>query len=222
MAWTARIVEPPSVFGKMMTEVVRRSYNKNSMQIAASVTKKAKALFVKAMVSSNTYASLTGRLGPHGLMGHLGIGRADVRKVDGVIAYWADQIKVIARPLSSHLHGGITIQMMSTDFQDAIRQPFAMQENTSKNSSARRTLPWLQWMLLQGASSTLVRDYHYDASSTEGRSGFGIMIGGGSWGVPRQPDGIAGTVHNNWVTHTLDQIDDDLSRIIINEIIRTL
>ncbi len=222
MKWTARVVEPPSALTKMMTEVVRRAYNKNSVQIANSVSRKAKSLFVTAMTNSNTYASLTGRRGAHGLMGHLGIDRADVRKVDGVIAYWASQITVIARPLSTNLRGGIMIQMMSADFQDAIRQPFAYQENASNNPTARRTLPWLQWMLLQGASSTLVRNYHYDASSTQGRSGFGIMVGGGSWGMPQQPDGIAGTVHNNWVTHTLDQIDDDLSRIITNEIIRVL
>ena len=70
-------------------------------------------------------------------------------------------------------------------------------------------LHWLAW-LLQAGSSMIVSGYEY-TPSFEGRSGGGVMTGGGVWRVPPE---FSGTESDNFITRALNNRDKQLSQLL--------
>lgn len=72
-----------------------------------------------------------------------------------------------------------------------------------------KDIPWLNWLLTQG-DRVVVADYRY-IPADNGRSGYGIMIGGKSFRVPPQ---FSGTPQNNFVHQVFDGKDKELESIM--------
>lgn len=81
-----------------------------------------------------------------------------------------------------------------------------------------KDIPWLKSMLYDGLK-VLVTDFHFLPSDYTGRymgrTGGGIMIGGGVW---RMPEEVAGTVDDNFVTRTLLRNSFRIRQIIEEEV----
>ncbi len=79
------------------------------------------------------------------------------------------------------------------------------------------SLPWLQWLLLEGAKP-IVKNYDVKVGPNRAsRTGMAIMVkDSGSWSVPNS---FIGTRNSNWFTRAIDNINDNT---IENSIIHNL
>lgn len=75
------------------------------------------------------------------------------------------------------------------------------------------SLPWLKWLLLEGAKP-IVKDYKVKVGpSPYSRTGMAVMVNSDeSWSVPNE---FAGTIQNNWLTRAIDNMNGQLIEDII-------
>ncbi len=70
-------------------------------------------------------------------------------------------------------------------------------------------LHWMDWLLKQG-TRTIVFGYEYQPGNA-GRSGGGVMVGGGFWRISPQ---FAGTETNNFITRMFANKDRELTKLL--------
>lgn len=160
--------------------------------------------------ASNTYQSLLGQ-GDKPLSGHFGFPQGgEFSKVDPIITAFINSIHYHFIPfkIGSVLSGSFAIRGIESTFQDVLSLPEAVQENISRAFPEGQTLPWLEWLLLNGVSvPDITSDHHIVFGSfniEESRSKIAVMYRGGTWSVPTE---FAGVVSDNWVTRTLDDLN---------------
>lgn len=105
--------------------------------------------------------------------------------------------------LNKNLTGGITFYIQPIDFGNLLGLSWAI------IPTVKGPLEWLNWLLTQG-SRTVVMGYEYKPDFS-GRSGGGVMTGGGAWRIPPQ---FAGTADNNFITRALQNRDNELKSIM--------
>ena len=108
----------------------------------------------------------------------------------------------------------LTIRSADT-VQDLIDSPLSEASLTRKNIM----LNVMDWLCIAG-DKTIISDFHYTLPNRYelrhfSRSG-GYMRKGGRWRVPPQ---FSGTEENNFVTHSLDNVDKEIEQIIKQAII---
>lgn len=80
------------------------------------------------------------------------------------------------------------------------------------------SIDWLEWLLTAG-KELVVADYVFFAGErNRSRTGLGVMKKGQGWRVPPR---FAGTAQDNWLTRAISTLEDDLPRVILEEINRT-
>ena len=87
---------------------------------------------------------------------------------------------------------------------------------TSTNKKDESTyVPWLRWLLSQGTKD-VVFEYHFvPTNSKESRTGFGLMVPGGSFAVdPR----YAGTYNDNWFTQAADTARPEIMQFMLEKL----
>jgi len=111
----------------------------------------------------------------------------------------------------------IRINILEQDYSDVLSLPEAVYAYTSANGSG--VLEWLKWILL-GGSGPIISGFEFSPlASPFSRTSGGLMVAGGSWGVPSD---LAGTADNNILTRSLQNIEQDIKIIVNQELKRIL
>lgn len=122
------------------------------------------------------------------------------------------QIEVKPAVFSSLITAGITISLLRRDLQEVLNV-----EGVSYDSDGG-FVDWLKWLLTAGDSVVIV-DYEvvFGNAFVGSRSDFAIMeknIGKG-FSVPPE---FSGTLDNNWLTRSLEEVDQLIGNILILEL----
>jgi len=124
--------------------------------------------------------------------------------VEAIVSAVVDATQINIKKLNEKLEGGIDFLFQPKDFQNLLALP---QGHTITEKGA--DLHWLDWLLTAGDRIVVV-GYKYKPDS-EGRSGGGVMEGGGSFRVDPK---FSGTLENNFITRALSGNDKELSATI--------
>jgi hypothetical protein len=131
--------------------------------------------------------------------------------IEDIITIWANSITVFilnTKSVNGVIKGGIEIRAIKSDYSDVLADAAAVQKTENNDS-----LNWLEWLLLEGDKKIIRRyDVQYDA---KGRAGAVMVKSKKSWGVPPE---YAGTAQNNWVIRAMDNVEDEISDIVKEEI----
>ena len=162
----------------------------------------------EAIVASPEYRELFGG----SLQAELGVPSAGSR-IDRILDMWLESIEVeIQRPKFSMrgVTGGLSVI--------GIRDGYADVPGTSDASYVTekgKTIPWLQWLLIEG-DRAIIADYTFSPNIQQGersRTGLGVMRQERSkrWRVPPQ---FSGTSTNNFVTRSLNSVAVQIEKSI--------
>jgi hypothetical protein len=94
-------------------------------------------------------------------------------------------------------------------------EPWISSENASVHDpKGGYTLPWLEWLLFKG-TQTIVKNYSVKMGQNPfSRSGMAIMVESNkNWRVPSE---FAGSVSSNWMSRSVDKVEDKIQEKIIN------
>lgn len=140
------------------------------------------------------------------LAAELGIPKGEEKnRLDQIVDQLISEIEIEYRPMSyiAGLYtGGLTIFMFEKQFKNILGLSAAV-INTQKGQS----LPWLDWLIIQGDKIIISEHKFAPAKVKSSRSGGGIMVEGQGnfWRVPPQ---YSGTETNNWIIRAIsDNID---------------
>lgn len=145
------------------------------------------------------------------------LGLTDPRQaIDEILNVWQDTVRIDIRPLrllnTGMFSGGIDIYAIRADFADVLstNSSFYIAEKSGT------TINWLEWLLLEGDKSIVI-GYDIGYSRGASRTGLGKIMKKSkrNWRVPPE---YAGTVNNNFVTKTLDNIETELNAALIAEL----
>lgn len=205
-----RIVETQSQINKALLSALlpqvetyfKKSFDKVSSQI--------QTLIIDSIKSAPEYEALvSGRL-----KAEFGLPDSDSR-VSNILEFW-NNIQVKYEPVkirnNTKLSGNFTISMIKSDYSDVISLG-ASTFVTEKGSE----LNWLEWLLLFG-NKTIIKDYEVELGpNPRSRTGLAIMRGviSGKWSVPSE---FAGTMNNNWITRSIDSIDSQINKLLLDSL----
>ena len=73
------------------------------------------------------------------------------------------------------------------------------------------SLPWLQWLLLDGTKVLIDSHQVVIGPNLRSRTSMAIMRPGSGWSVPNE---FAGTQNNNWLTRAIDSSSDSINNLL--------
>lgn len=164
-------------------------------------------LFSQAIKKSPEYSSIS-----NGILGYeLGVPDGNSR-INELLEYWISSMNVrIEQPSikSSHIKSSLSIGICRSDLSDVISSEIGVIVDGRTGSRVE----WLSWLSLLG-DTTIVKDYDFELGpSPYSRTGGGIMrlSGGAKWSVPSQ---FSGTAENNWITRSVDSVENEVYSIL--------
>ena len=215
MRYNLKLVESDSQIRKMILESIKDQMQDVFNTAIPKIQNKIRMAVKNSLQVQPEYEALTSG----NLRFEFGIPDPQNR-VDAIIDVWINNIaleKTIIKMNNSGLSGGFSLSMISSSFADVLMLPVAKVADESNGYS----LPWLQWLLLDGGK-IIVKDYVVVfGPNRASRTGFAIMKQDKSsnWRVPAE---FAGTISNNWATRAIDSLDESISNIIQEEIERAI
>lgn len=161
--------------------------------------------FALALRNSPEYSSIV-----NGLLGYE-LGLPDgANRINSLITYWASNMSVKFNPAKikgSTIKSSLSVGMVQADLADVLGSDMAVLMDNNTGSRVE----WLYWLSLLG-DTTIVKDYRFELGpSPYSRTGGGIMKLGGKWQVPPQ---FAGTIANNWITRSIDSMENQVYSIL--------
>tara|TARA_Y100000385_G_scaffold288069_1_gene353777 strand:+ start:394 stop:1029 length:636 start_codon:yes stop_codon:yes gene_type:complete len=142
--------------------------------------------------------------GQNSLAAQFGIPEGSEEQVANAIALAVRSSLIINfNTVNNSLKGKIDFAIQPSDFGNLLSLPEGVV------STDIGQLPWLEWLLIRG-STVIVNGYQYQPSS-DGRSGGGWMVSGGSWRVPPE---YAGLPEDNFITRALSNRDKEIESIL--------
>ena len=143
------------------------------------------------------------------LRSELGIPDSQSR-ILAVIDTWVNGIQVDVKTGQSPLLT-IDIGVIKNDYGDVLSLHEASYDYEGSRQSG--TIPWLEWLLLEG-DRRIINRYEFSSNIKRGsRTGMGVMISKkrGFWQVPPE---FSGTEADNFATRALGNIREDIDRIV--------
>lgn len=189
-----------------LSEILQKAISKSVPEIQRNM----KTLVQQSLKTEPEYLSLTGG----DLRYHFGI--ADVSNVDRVIDAVTDTLNIQINKISSSnqgLTGGLIITMLGAgDLNNIIASNPAQVRDSERGYS----LPWLEWLLLRN-NEIIINNYDVKfGPNPSSRTGNAVMIkSDNSW---RVPPAFAGSADSNWITRSLNKINEDIINIITKAI----
>ena len=111
----------------------------------------------------------------------------------------------------------INIGILEDDYSQLLSLPESIFPYISAKGSG--VLEWLRWILIEG-NQPIVRDFEFVSTPSRFSStGGGIMLRGGGWSVPPN---LAGTVQDNILTRSLQNIEKDIETLVNQELQRII
>lgn len=215
---------------KLILAEFLKELNSHIKLVAPKIIVEIKTAAKDFFTASDTYQSLTAGE----LRGHFGFVRGtELDHVDPIIATFIDSIHYVFkpfRPYGDKITGGLIIRAIESSYRDVLTLPGSVVNNISKRYPAGQTLPWLQWLLLNGVSVPQTSEGPVDGHIVFGnfalgqngrpdpsRSKIALMYQGGSWTVPAEHSGVS---KDNWATRIV--LNDDFIEMIAAVIERHL
>lgn len=205
---TLKILENDKQISQLiLTELSKQILDLFNKSVKTILTK-TKDLIKLVIVSQPEYSSLkNGSL-------RLELGIPDTSIVDSIVNSISNSINIEIKPIKvsgNKLSGGFLI----TFLDDTQIENIISSESASINDSKGYSLPWLKWLLLEGIKP-IVKGYKVKLGPNEAsRTGMAIMVESlTSWSVPAQ---FAGNKTNNWITRSINDIDENKILSIIKE-----
>lgn len=177
-------------------------------QSIKTILTKTKDVIKLAIISQPEYSSLkNGSL-------RLELGIPDTSVVDNIVDSISNTTNITIKPIKisqNKLSGGFLI----TFLDDTQIQAIINSTDASVNDIKGYSLPWLKWLLLEGVKP-IVKEYSVKLGPNKAsRTGMAIMVKSpSSWGIPAQ---FAGNKNNNWITRSINDIDENKILSIIKE-----
>jgi hypothetical protein len=137
-------------------------------------------------------------------------------KIQGLLSIWeAAEIDVKKTAIKGNkIVGGFSIYMIQSDFSDVL---FLLNPDAYVLTEKGDLLNWLEWLLMLG-DKTIVKEYEVEIKpSPRSRTGGAVMKRKKSakWKVPSE---FSGTVNNNWITRSIDSVENDIEMAILREL----
>jgi hypothetical protein len=99
-----------------------------------------------------------------------------------------------------------TVTFLDFDYSELLQD-----ENAIFITEKGFVIEWLQWLLIEG-NNPIIIDFHYKPTySDASRTGYGIMVPKGTWSVP---PGVSGTQYDNWITQSMDRVNEIIPGIV--------
>lgn len=141
-------------------------------------------------------------------------GIPDVSVVDTIVDFWSNNFIVVSKPIAkknNQIFYSLSISMIRQNFNDVL----SLSDGIVYDSVSGITLPWLEWLLLDGGK-IIVKNYEVKmGSNPRSRTGMAVMIESKkNWRVPPE---FAGTISNNWITRAMDNINNEITNVIRQE-----
>jgi hypothetical protein len=206
MKFSVKILESNSeiyskILNAMLPEAV--SYLKKAL---SSIKNNIPPIVSKAITNRPEYMSLTTGT----LRLELGIPDAN-SKVLELIDFWTRNISIdFKSPVISgdKIKGSFSISLIKSDFSDILGSDAAFVYDSLRGYS----LPWLEWLLLDGTKVLVRRQQVIISPNKRSRTGMALMRESGqNWSVPPQ---FAGTINDNWITRAIDDCADEINNLI--------
>jgi hypothetical protein len=198
MKFSVKILESNS---EIQSKIV--SYLKKAL---SSIKNNIPPIISKAITNRPEYMSLT----TGDLRLELGIPDAN-SKVLELINFWTQNIIIdLKSPAISgdKIKGSFSISLIKSDFSDILGSDASVVYDSLRGYS----LPWLEWLLLDGRKVLVRRQQVVISANKRSRTGMALMRESGqNWSVPAQ---FAGTINDNWITRAIDDCADEIINLI--------
>lgn len=160
----------------------------------------------KAITNAPEYASLVGGQ----LKYELGLIDAD-SKIEGLLDIWINNIEYNYEPpkiIGDNIKSNFSANMIRIDFSDVLYSQYAEMQDTIRGYS----LPWLQWLLLEGNKILVPNHSVIIGPNSRSRTGNAIMANSRSnWKIPAQ---FAGSASDNWITRAIDSAQNEIQSLL--------
>ena len=168
-------------------------YMKNSLQYIRS---NLPSLIIEILENSDTYSALVGGQ----LQYEFGIPDPE-SKLNEILNIWTNNVIINYKSPSinsSQIKASFSVSIIRADFSDVLSNDAALVIDSLRGYS----LPWLEWLLLEGNKTIVKNQQVVLRPSRFSRTGMALMQESNkSWKVPSQ---YAGTISNNWITRAID------------------
>lgn len=205
MRFTLKLLETDSQFRRMALEQLSEQLNKAIQASIPKIKLATQELLKTAILSEPEYGALTSARGPL----RIEFGIEDPSLVNFAIDNIVNTVNIKATRLkigNLGISGGLVLTAIPQDELEMISKSFS--QFTEKGVS----LEWLRWLLYEGANP-IVRGYSVRIGENRySRTGGALMVQSKkSWRVPAT---YIGTVKNNWITRSIDKIEDQITGLI--------
>lgn len=211
---TVSIKESVDKIERMILEQIRDTIKPAIIIAANSISKSIKETIYSSIVNQPEWQSLKyGKL-------RVDFGIPDSINIDELLNIWINDFDIKVNPpkiINKQISGTITISIIEQS------QRKVLDSSVSEIQSKGGKVYWLEWLLFAG-DNIVVKDYHViynlnEIQQSYSRTGEGLMVRGNDFKV----DSIySGTIDNNFITRSLEQIGDDINKITLKEVIRHL
>jgi hypothetical protein len=143
------------------------------------------------------------------LRSELGIPDASI-KIEEIISLWINNAIVqyqSPKIINNKIKSSLTIKVIKSNFSDVLGS-----DSAEVYDIAGYSIPWLQWLLLDG-TETIIDNYEvYFGPNARSRTGYAIMKpSNNSWNVPPE---FAGTIDNNWITRAITEAKPEIEKLL--------
>jgi hypothetical protein len=206
MNFTLKILENNQVIQKNILTALLPEVSKYMNKAIASIKRELPSIVGEAIMSEPEYSSLlSGQL-----KFELGIPDAG-SKISHLINIWISNMVVDYKSptlTNSSIRSSFSAKLIRTNFSDVLGTDDAYVNDSLRGYS----LPWLEWLLLDG-NAIVVPNYEVVmGSNPRSRTGSAVMkISSDSWKVPDQ---FSGTISDNWITRAISNSQDKIQKLL--------
>jgi hypothetical protein len=206
MNFTLKILENNQVIQKNILTALLPEVSKYMNKAIASIKRELPFIVGEAIMSEPEYSSLlSGQL-----KFELGIPDAG-SKISNLINIWISNMVVDYKSptlTNSSIRSSFSAKLIRTNFSDVLGTDDAYVNDSLRGYS----LPWLEWLLLDG-NAIVVPNYEVVmGSNPRSRTGSAVMkISSDSWKVPDQ---FSGTISDNWITRAISNSQDKIQKLL--------
>ena len=200
--------ESEAQISAQINKIIARRLYSALKSAAPAILVEIKDVVRQAIVASPEYRELFGG----SLQAELGVPNAGSR-IDRILDMWIESIEVQVQSPKSSIRGftgGLSIVGIRDGYGDVLGS-----SDATYVTEKGRTIPWLQWLLIEG-DRAIIADYTFSSNIGSGqrsRTGLGVMKQDRSkrWRVPPQ---FSGTSTNNFVTRSLNSVAVQIEKAI--------
>lgn len=141
----------------------------------------------------------------------LGVPDAALR-IEDLINVWINNAVVEYKPpkiMNNKIKSSFTIKMIKANFSDVLSLNLANVDRSMVGAS----VPWLQWLLLDGTAIVVDNYEVYIGPHNRSRTGYAIMKASedAGWSVPSE---YAGTISDNWITRAIEASKSNIQKLL--------